>query len=813
MSIIIILMATIAGYLLTKNYLDKQSRLSELRLDIEQQNRDRITNELDSVLKYIRFMKDQAESVLMENTKERVDQVYAEIEATYHLMRDKYPESDIKQLIREMLRNVRFFNGRGYFFIKQLDGVTVLQPDIPGIEGQNMLYDKDDRGRFIELGLIQATTNPDKAGYYRYRWYVPGDSDQMMDKISYVRQFPPLNWIIGTGDHLFYTENDLKAKALKRFESMRFGKHGYIAVFTEDGQMLSGPTNMANMYSVKHKHAVQQVLVAAKGNGIAQYEWYYPDGRGPVQKESLVVRVPGWNWLLVSGFYPDDVNEIIAVQRQKLNDSFIEDTLALVVPLFIVFIIALVASLLSAKWLTVMFSRYQSSIYIHQSALKQTAKEMRHLAEYDPLTGLPNRRLLNQKAEKLIMLSELFPEEQLALLFIDLDRFKTINDSLGHAAGDQVLQQIAKRLSSNVRSTDIVCRLGGDEFVILMSKQSFPKAASDLATRLIKCISQPVMIEGHQLVLPPSIGIATYPDDGLDFATLQRNADIALYRAKEQGRNNYQLYSEHMGRLVSEQLELEKALRKAIETNAFELYYQPQYHLHDETLSGYEALIRWNCPERGFQAPDKFIPLAELSGLIQPIGDWVLHSACQQGASWLAKGFPKVSMSVNLSPYQLREELLVCVEKALTESGFPASLLTLEITETSLMNNAEQAIELLTQLKALGVGIALDDFGTGYSSLSYLKRFPLDELKIDKAFIDGLPDDVDDHAITSSIINIASNLKMSTVAEGVETEAQRNALIAMGCNQVQGYLYAKPMPPAELERFFAEHRQAQSKGA
>ncbi|WP_372883134.1 cache domain-containing protein [Psychromonas sp.] len=536
-SIIILLMAIIAGYLLTKNYLDRESRLSELRLNVERENRDRVKNEIDSALKHIHIMQSQVESVPMENIKERVDLAYAQIEAIYNQTRDKYLESEIKNMIRETLRNLRFFNDRGYFFIHQLDGVTVLHPTAPELEVNNPLHYKDDNAKSIILGLIQATLNQEKAGYYRYRWYVPEDNNQMQDKISYVRQFTPFNWVIGAGDYLFHTESDLKAFALQRFERIRFGTHGYIAVFTEDGQLLSGPTKFADAYNVKYRHAVQQILAAA--DGIAKYEWYYPDGQGPVPKESLVVNVPEWGWLLVAGFYPDDVNEMIAAQRQKLDDIFVEDTLVLLMPIGIVFML----SLLSAKWLTVILSRYLSGIYDHHSALKQTAEEMRQLAEYDPLTGLPNRRRLNQQAKKSIFLARLCPEVQLALLFIDLDHFKAINDSLGHAAGDQVLQHVASCLSSNVRATDMVCRLGGDEFVILMSNQIFPTAASDLATRIINSISQPVLIKEHQLVLTPSIGIATYPEDGQDFATLLANADAALYRAKEQGRSNYQFSS------------------------------------------------------------------------------------------------------------------------------------------------------------------------------------------------------------------------------------------------------------------------------
>ena len=795
--ILIVFMTIVGAYLLTKNHSDNQSRLAELRINIKQQNQMRLKNELKSSLEYIYFMQEQTETLLKERTKETVNQALAEVNAIYNQTHYRMLEHEIKDLILETLKNGRFPKENDSLFVSHINGMNVLNHNAPEFDGN-----KTNSQRFIGREILQSTEDDKKSGYYRYNSFVSDGFADKKIKITYARLFEPFNWVIGSGSDFHEIEDELKRATLKRLEHIRFGRNGYIAVFSEDGTMLSENTDLADMrkyYNTEYKEAVKNILEAASSDEVASYKWAYPGTQDLESKESYVVRVPDWDWLLVSGYYPRDIEAALDAQRNKLNDIFIEDTLALVIPLGIAFILALFASVLSSKWLSSLFERYQYNIDLQQTALEQTAEEMRKLAEFDPLTNLPNRRLLHQEAEKVIQSSKSSQESSLALLFIDLDRFKTINDSLGHAAGDKVLQEIGKRLICETRSSDMVCRIGGDEFVILMRIQSFPKLVSELACRISQAISQPLFIDGHKLVLTPSIGIASFPQDGKDFATLQRNGDTALYHAKDQGRNNFQFYTPSMSHLVSEKMEMEKALRNAIAANEFELHYQPQYHLNDNSLYGCEALIRWNSPTHGYQSPVKFIPVAELTGLILPIGNWVLRTACQQGALWLSKGYPPHKMSVNLSPAQFKDNLFDKVKEVLQESGFPSSLLTLEITESVLMEDAEKAIKLLSQLKQLGISIAIDDFGTGFSSLAYLKRFPLDELKIDKAFIDGLPGDQDDFAITSSIIDIASNLKLHTVAEGVETRAQCDILIKLGCDNVQGYYYAKPMPAIELE--------------
>ncbi|ANG61431.1 hypothetical protein A8C75_02400 [Marinobacterium aestuarii] len=431
------------------------------------------------------------------------------------------------------------------------------------------------------------------------------------------------------------------------------------------------------------------------------------------------------------------------------------------------------------------------------SERKRVQERLSYLASYDTLTELPNQHLFEEQVSQAIAQLERFPERVLAVLLIDLDRFRNINDSLGHAIGDRVLQSVAGRLVGLMPSDGMLCRQGGDEFAVLLPDEASMLRVAALVQALLVQIAQPVTQQGQELVVTPSIGVAVYPQDGSDYSTLLRNADAALSFAKVQGRNQYQFFMPALNSRVSKRLQLENALRQGLVRNEFRLAYQPQYYLGRGTLSGSEALLRWHSAALGPMGPADFIPLAEETGLIGPIGDWVLRHACEQGAQWLVQGIA-MPVAVNVSACQFRPELPAKVAAALQETGFEARLLVIEVTETALMQDLEQAAQLLLQLKALGVSVALDDFGTGHSSLAYLKRFPIDKLKIDRSFVSGLPEDADDSVIIKAMLDVARHLGLSVVAEGIETVQQQDYLASLGCEAGQGYLYAKPLTARQM---------------
>lgn len=433
------------------------------------------------------------------------------------------------------------------------------------------------------------------------------------------------------------------------------------------------------------------------------------------------------------------------------------------------------------------------------SARKLAEAHIEHLAHHDTLTGLANRSLLRDRLQQAIAAAQR-NSHKLALFFIDLDFFKHINDTLGHSAGDAMLIEIAGRLRHRVRASDTLARIGGDEFVILLGNIESEEDCMRVAESVIAAISEPITLDGHSFSSTASIGIAMWPTDGDDSETLTRNADVAMYHAKHSGRNNYQFFTADMNARVQEMALLERSLRDALEAGEFRLHYQAQVDGTSGRLIGAEALLRWQHPTMGLLTPPTFIELAEQRGLINPIGDWVLATACRQAAAWNSGRETAFPVSVNISPVQMRKGLLrESVLRALHESGLPPALLTLEITEGAVMDDIASAARLLDELNAIGVQIEIDDFGTGHSSLAYLKQLPIQRLKVDRSFIRDIPGDPDDAAIVEAIISLASSLKIGIIAEGVETDEQRDFLLARGCAAMQGYRFARPESPELFE--------------
>ncbi len=449
---------------------------------------------------------------------------------------------------------------------------------------------------------------------------------------------------------------------------------------------------------------------------------------------------------------------------------------------------------------------------------KMAEEEVRHLAYYDSLTGLPNRQHFKENAELSLQLARKMVSKT-ALIFMDIDDFKRINDTLGHHAGDMLLQKVSNRLVKDLRDHDSVSKLfienrseemphllsrfGGDEFTIMLTELVSRKEVQNVCERLVKTLCQPMNINGNELVISGSFGIAIFPEDGKDLETLMRHADIAMYQAKSIGKNNLCFYHENLDSSQFERLTLESKLRHAVENKTIEIYFQPQIDGKTGHLNGAEVLARWNDAELGFIPPDKFIPLAEDSGLIIALGDWVMKQSCRQAKKWIDAGHKPIRIAVNVSAQQFRQsDFAEKVFDCLNKEGLAAKYLDLEITESMLIDDLDSVIEHLKRLKAIGVHISIDDFGTGYSSMSYLKLLPIDKLKIDRSFITGLTIQDSDNAIVKAIIALSQGLQLDIVAEGVETIEQRDFLTDNGCKEIQGYFYSQPLPPMVFEQRF-----------
>ncbi|MFT5446582.1 MAG: diguanylate cyclase (GGDEF)-like protein/PAS domain S-box-containing protein [Gammaproteobacteria bacterium] len=443
-------------------------------------------------------------------------------------------------------------------------------------------------------------------------------------------------------------------------------------------------------------------------------------------------------------------------------------------------------------------------------ARRKAEERVLHMAHFDELTGLSNRNMFNERLRHALVRARR-ADERLAILFIDLDRFKKINDTLGHGAGDIVLIEIAHRLRACLREADTVSRLGGDEFLVLIESAVSPTDFAEVAQKVLASVARPIFVESQEFHITASIGISTFPQDSSDAQGLMKNADIAMYRAKELGKNNFQFYSAAINTHTLEHVALESDLRHALKRDEFVLHYQPKIEIGSQRLIGMEALIRWRKNGQALIAPTQFIPLAEETGLIMPIGEWVLKTACAQNKAWQELGLPPIRVAVNLSMGQFtRERLLQDVSRVLFETGMDPAWLELELTESMVMRDPQSAVRLLHGLKDMGIHLSIDDFGTGYSSLAYLKRFPLDSVKIDREFIKNLPADGDDAAITQAIIAMAHSLRLSVVAEGVETAEQLQFLRENGCDEMQGYYFSKPLPHEQfldlLQDYVSEHQ-------
>jgi diguanylate cyclase (GGDEF)-like protein len=491
--------------------------------------------------------------------------------------------------------------------------------------------------------------------------------------------------------------------------------------------------------------------------------------------------------MAAAGFAPDAV----CTTGATVDNSWMAATITVVT--LLILCETLVVSLLD--------TRMASKTANMAASLQEANAELQHMVLHDALTKLPNRVLLADRIEQAVQACKR-SATQCAVLFVDLDRFKTVNDSLGHFVGDELLRAVAERLRSTVRHEDTVSRLGGDEFVILLRSVMHADDAIQVAKKIIEVVSQPIRSHGHEMHVTCSVGVSLYPHHGESAEALITSADVAMYHVKKARRNDFELFTIEMKLFFPKRLALENELRKALERKQFVLHYQPQIDVMSGELTGVEALVRWHHPERGTVMPAEFIPLAEETGLIVPLGRWVLHEACSQNRAWQRQGLHAPRVAVNISGVQFQQKDLVeSISQALRVSGLEPRCLELEITESVIMHNASEAIVMLEKLGHMGVDISIDDFGTGYSSLSYLKRFSIDKLKIDQGFIRNVPGDQDDAAIVKAIIALAHSLRLRVVAEGVEHEDQLQFLRSLGNDEYQGYFHSRPLPAAELERY------------
>jgi diguanylate cyclase (GGDEF)-like protein len=579
------------------------------------------------------------------------------------------------------------------------------------------------------------------------------------------------------------------------------------AIFGESDSVVARPTFEVDsaMQGKDGVECIRDALAAGRPYAVAFVDMRMPPGWDGLQTIEKIWTVDADVQVVICSAHSDyDWTEVVS----RLGHA---DKLLIIKKPFEPIEVLQCASALTRKWQNERIVRRQVDILeqvvsARTEGLEAANKQLRHLATHDVLTGLPNRVLLDDRLTQAIVHSQR-NGELLALLMVDLDRFKLVNDSLGHRAGDELLQETARRLSGVARAIDTIARIGGDEFVMIMNPIATREDAELLAQRVIEALKPTMRIAGVDIHTSPSIGIAFYPADGTTMEALIAHADAAMYSAKQRGRNNAQCYAPGMDTQSHDKVLLQSDLHEALALNQFELAYQPKVDVKSGAVHSVEALIRWRHPQRGLISPNDFIPLAEDCGLIGPIGQWVVNEACRQAKAWQRAGLPAVRVAVNLSASQFRQKnLLATIRQALNEAQLDPTYLEVELTESAVMTDPEESVTILEQLSKMGVLVSVDDFGTGYSSMSYLRRFPIDKLKIDRGFISEIMTRPDDASIVRAIVSLAHSLRLKVVAEGVETGDQLDFLKSLGCDQYQGFHYSTAVTPAAFEEMLRRER-------
>lgn len=840
--IVILLALLLIGYIWTDSeYKHMQEDKEQYSADFVQNQKEILQSEVVRIKKYLLRQKKQAEDNLEKTLKDRIQDAHAVAEAIHKTYQGKLPEQEIKRLIADTLRNMRFNEGSGYYFMTSLEGIEYLYPPNPDFEGRSITEIFPPKIQQLQLEMVEVVSSAEKEGFVYYDWYKPGEN-KLLKKHSFVKLFEPYGLIIGTGDYLENFEETLKDKIFRDIAEVSFGlnNEGYFFInsykgdlFVTNGEYFGGEKNIWGVTDAKGIKVVQENARLAQEypeGAFSTYTWKKNNGK-EAEKISFIIGMDEWQIFIGAGTYLDTMEEIIQQREKQYQESMLNRSITtIVIMLFALGIVVLTLYAIALRlshnlqlfqhnlessvdsWTKLdtanlhfnEFKHLARSVNSMIDGLNRQAEELRHRASHDYLTSLPNR--MHGSTQLDLMISYTIKHQATAaLLFIDLDHFKEINDSLGHSAGDELLRQVSDRLRETVREGDLVARLGGDEFTVITGMLESRQDAEAMAKKLLSTLTQPYEIDGNELSVTASIGVSFFPEDGDTSEILLRNADSAMYEAKRGGSNNYRLYNPTMTEEIYERFIINEDLKDAINKGQLELYFQPQIGLRSNEILGAEVLLRWNHPERGIISPNKFIPVAESSGQIAQIGDWVLEEACRKLKSWSEQGVSVPKIAVNISNQQMNAELVNRIKHLISDYGCNPVNLELEITESCLMENPEQIAQELSSLKALGISIAIDDFGTGYSSLSYLKQLPINKLKIDRSFISDLQSDENDLAITRAVIAMGQSMHLSVIAEGIENQGQAELLLKLGCFEGQGFLYSKPVTEQEFLNFLKKH--------
>ncbi|WP_372738449.1 cache domain-containing protein [Neptunomonas sp.] len=799
--IFIILLSAIIIY---NNHTKATSDIKSLRNNFMDLQKAVAKSQVEQVFQDIQFEKNQTEASLKHNIRQRVNEAYAIAENIYQQHKDK-SEAEVTRLITDSLRSISFNGGRGYFFIYKTNGLSVMHPLLPQMEGKSKWGLQDVKGSYIvqEMGELVKT----KGESFYHWWFVkPQNNTQEFEKIGFGKYFAPYDWFIGTGEYLTDVENDIKQRLLERISNIRYGKNGYVFVIDYQGNYLShfkeslvGTNNLDGKGANGFPFVRKIIQTAKQGGDYVEYIGSIMPSTGqPAQKISYVTAIADWDWVIGTGVYINEIENYLAQRKtivQNQNTVGLQKILLLSFfsTLILVFVLVYISRNISRR-----FEKFQQHINSNIEELQRTKDQLHFVAHHDALTKLPNRLLLEERITQAIELSKV-NNKKCALMFVDFDDFKKINDLYGHSVGDDLLQAVSHKFESVLQAGDSITRFGGDEFIFCFPGLKDLRAAEEKVKRIQAVFKDPFSIAGKAIHSSCSIGVTIYPNDGDDPEELISKADIVLYKSKAQQKGSFLFFNKLINQQVHQDLQLESALRTALKNNEFSVVYQPQICIQSGHINGVEALLRWHNEQLGHVSPVDFIPIAEDTGLIHEIGMFVLEQSLSDISDFNHHREHPITLSVNLSPRQLNAPKFIDkLVAAVARHTIDSQLITFEITESLLIEDLAHVSPILQTLRDNGFNLSLDDFGTGYSSLSYLSILPINEIKIDRSFVDKLLTSSETENLIRAIVAIGESYQLTIVAEGVETAKQLTKLSSFQCHIAQGYYFDRPLSLTDL---------------
>jgi diguanylate cyclase (GGDEF)-like protein len=812
LGVIMTTMLLVSIYIKYEN--DRYSRdIDEIKRKFLKETKIKARERIDTIASFLQ----SNESALKEEAKLEVKHLVllaVEIMENIYYENKTLSKKQIIEKIKEKLRPIRFFeNLSGYFFIYDLNGYNLLLPTQPYMENTYMYNHQDVKGTYIIQDFINIAKNTQE-DFYEWFWYKPDALDSpMKKKIGYIRLFAPLGILVGTARYEEDVLDKVKKEAKVFLDEISYSDGAYIFAYDSDGNLIT--TKKEQQQFSQGSSEVNQIIrgskISPEGFFISHTTSMQFDTNEAKRYNSSFVRyLENLDWVIGTNTYGASVLQEINLKEEELENQLYQSIVEILAVSFAIVVIVLFIMLDFSSRLRRILRYYESRLMLKHAKAIEQKKLLQYQVKHDTLTSLPNRILLTDRLEQLLKRAKR-EGYKVAVLFVDLDKFKHINDSYGHHLGDVLLKQVAKRLQSGVRESDIVGRLSGDEFIIVLDNCEDVHDVVKVLQKIKDGFQEEFILEEVRQSVKLSIGISMYPDDGVNVNELLKNADTAMLKAKEEGRDNYKFYTNKMNEEVEHQIKVERELREALFHNQFILHYQPIVSAKDGFIEGVEALIRWNHPEKGLVYPNYFIEIAEESNLIIEIGEWVSKEAMRQVFQWYSMGLNPGRVSINFAGRQLEQDgLYEFILETLKQTGCKPEWLGVEVIERYIMKNPKKSIELLKKLRAINIGISIDDFGTGYSSLSYLKQLPITKLKIDRVFVENLSKSFEDRAIAKTIMALGSGLYLKVLAEGVETELQRKFLLNHGCTQMQGFFFSKPVEAREIEVLLRKQKDALS---